>query len=115
MAGQGWQQLTCQDGEAMFAVAVKRQVPIAEHLQGLLFIFLNIADAWLTGQLIASGGAEANPIVASYGASLAVKALLAVLIVAVIGITGKARLLRLLNGGMFLVVLWTGGWLLTYL
>ncbi|MBA7716179.1 hypothetical protein ES703_125244 [subsurface metagenome] len=99
----------------MFVAAVKRQVPIAEHLQGLLFIFLNIADAWLTEQLIANGGAEANPIVDGYGASLAIKALLAVLIVAITGITGKARLLRLLNAGMFLVVLWTGGWLLTYL
>ena len=99
----------------MFVVAVKRQIPIAEHLQGLLFIFLNIADAWLTEQLIVNGGAEANPIVDGYGASLAVKALLAVFIVAVLGVTGKAKTLQLLNIGMLLVVLWTGGWLLTYL
>ena len=99
----------------MFVVAVKRQIPIAEHLQGLLFIFLNIADAWLTEQLIVNGGAEANPIVDGYGASLAVKALLAVFIVAVLGVTGKARFVRLLNVGMLLVVLWTGGWLLTYI
>jgi len=99
----------------MFIVAMKKQVPISEHLQGLLFIFLNIADAWLTEQLIANGGAEANPIVDGYGASLAVKALLAVFIVAILGITGKPRFLRLINVGMSLVVLWTGGWLLTYI
>ena len=96
------------------SVVVKRQVSIAAHLQGLLFIFLNIADAWLTEQLIANGGAEANPIVDGYGASLAIKALLAVLIVTLVAVTGKARFLRLLNIGMILVVLWTGGWLLTY-
>ncbi len=99
----------------MFVVVVKKQIPIAEHLQGLLFIFLNIADAWLTEQLIANGGAEANPIVDGYGASLAIKALLAVLIVAIIGVLGKVRFLRLLNAGMLLVVLWAGGWLMTYL
>ena len=99
----------------MFVGAVRRQIQIAEHLQGLLFIFLNIADAWLTEQLVTNGGAEANPVVDGYGASLAVKALLAVLIVAVLGIAGKPRFLKLLNLGMLLVVLWTGGWLLTYL
>ena len=99
----------------MFVVAVKRQIQLTEHLQGLLFIFLNVADAWLTKQLIANGGAEANPIVDGYGASLTIKALLAVIIVAILGVTGKVRYLRLLNIGMLLVVLWTGGWLLTYL
>ena len=36
-------------------------------------------------------------------------ALLAVLIMALLGVTGKARFLRLLNARMLLVVLWTGG------
>jgi hypothetical protein len=99
----------------MFVVAAKRSITLIEYLQGLLFIFLNIGDAWLTERLIANGGAEANPIVESYGASLAIKTLLAVVIVAILGIADKPRLLRLLNIGMLLVVLWTGGWLLTYL
>jgi hypothetical protein len=92
-----------------------QNISLTEYLQGLLFIFLNIADAWLTERLIANGGAEANPIVDGYGASLAVKALLAVTIVAILGVTGKVRYLRLLNIGMSLIVVWTGGWLLTYL
>ena len=62
----------------MFIVSVKKPIPLIEYLLGLLFIFLNVTDAWITQQLIANGGAEANPIVESYGASLAIKALLAI-------------------------------------
>ena len=99
----------------MFVVVVKRSITLSEYLQGLLFIFLNITDAWLTERLIVNGGAEANPIVESYGASLAIKALLSVLVVASLGVIGKTRYLRLLNIGMLLIVVWTGVWLLTYL
>ena len=99
----------------MSVVTVKRSISLTEYLQGLLFIFLNIADAWLTERLIDNGGAEANPIVDGYGASLAIKALLAVFIVAVLGVIGKPRYLRLLNIGMLMIVVWTGGWLLTYI
>lgn len=99
----------------MFVVVVKRSITLTEYLLGLLFIFLNVVDAWLTERLIANGGAEANPIVESYGASLAIKALLSVLIVASLALVGKTRYLRLLNIGMCLIVVWTGGWLLTYL
>jgi len=84
-------------------------------INGSAFISLNLADAWLTKVLIASGGGEANPLVSTYGADILIKGLLASAIVIVLIGLGKARLLPVLNICMVAVVLWTGGWLLSYL
>lgn len=92
-----------------------KPIALTTYMSGLLFVALNLTDAWLTRQLIAHGGGEANPIVSAYGPDLAIKGLLALAIVAVLVRLGRARLLKALNIAMFLVVLWTGGWLLTYL
>jgi len=96
-------------------VAYVKPIAVSNYLTGLLFVLLNLFDAWLTGQLIAHGGGEANPVVGAYGTDLLIKGLLALTITTVLILMGKAKLLKLLNIGMFLVVLWTGGWLLTYL
>jgi len=85
------------------------------YLSGLLFVALNLTDAWLTRQLISHGGGEANPIVSAYGTDLVIKGLLALAVALVLVRLGKGRLLKVLNVCMVAVVLWTGGWLLTYL
>ncbi|GAI16515.1 unnamed protein product, partial [marine sediment metagenome] len=84
-------------------------------MDGLLFIGLNLADASLTGELIALGCGEANSIVSAYGNSLIIKGLLSFAAVTVVVAIGKAKLLKLLNVCMLVVVIWNGGWLLTYL
>jgi len=84
-------------------------------MNGLLFIGLNLADAWFTGELIALGDGEANSIVSAYANSLIIKGLLSLAAVTILVATGKAKLLGLLNVCMLLVVIWNGGWLLTHL
>ena len=80
----------------------------------LLFVGLNLADAWLTKELIAAGGGEANPIVSAYGGNMLIKGFLALAIALLLVRFGKTRLVWMLTMCMVLVVLWTGGWLLTY-
>ena len=80
----------------------------------LAFVGLNIADAWVTKQLLAHGGGEANPL-AVYGSDMLFKGLAALAVGLVLLRFGKLRLLKVLNICMVAVVLWSGGWLLTYL
>jgi len=79
-----------------------------------LFVGLNLADAWLTKELIAAGGGEANPIVSAYGSNILIKGFLALAIALLLVRFGKTRLVWLLTICMVVVVLWTGSWLLTY-
>ncbi len=81
----------------------------------LLFVGLNLADAWVTKQLLAHGGGEANVIASAYGSSMLIKGFLALAIVLGLIRLGKAKLLWVLNVCMVAVVLWTGGWVLSYL
>ena len=73
-----------------------------------LFVVLNLADAWLTKQAFALGDTELNPIVDffGYGDNLAIKALLALVIVLLLWLFGKAHLFKYLNILMIGVVLW---------
>ena len=41
-----------------------------------LFIGLNLADAWVTKQLLAHGGGEANAIASAYGSNMLIKGLM---------------------------------------
>lgn len=85
-------------------------------LLAIAFVGLNLADAWLTEQLIAAGGGEANRLVRAYGSNmLLIKGFLALAIALLLVRFGKAKLLFALNLCMVAVVLWTWGWLLTYL
>ncbi len=85
-------------------------------LLAILFVGLNVADAWLTEQLLTAGGGEANPLVSAYGSKmLIIKGFLALAIALLLVRFGKSKLLFALNLCMVVVVLWTWGWLLTYL
>ncbi len=82
---------------------------------GLIFVGLNIADAWVTKQLLAHGGGEANSIASAYASSMLAKGFLALAIVLILIRLDKVKLLKVLNMCMVAVVVWTGGWVLTYL
>lgn len=79
--------------------------PIA-GINGLMFISLNIADAWLTKQVLAMGWQEINPIVRTYGTNMMVKGFLALAIALALVRFGKTKLLWTLNAFMSAVVLW---------
>jgi len=88
---------------------------LSDSANGLLFIGLNLADAWVTKQLLAHGGGEANAIASLYGSNALIKGFLALAVVLILVRFGKANLLKVLNVCMAAVVLWTGGWALSYL
>ena len=90
-------------------------VNLTSGINGLVFVGLNLADAWVTKQLLAHGGSEANVLVSLYGSNMLIKGFLALAIVVVLVRLGKAKLLWVLNVCMVVVVLWTGGWVLSYL
>ena len=88
---------------------------LVDSTNSLIFVGLNLADAWVTKELLAHGGSEANPIVSAYGSNALIKGFLALAIVLILVRLDKAKLLKVLNIGMVTVVLWTGGWVVTYL
>ena len=97
----------------MIAVLSKgRSIPVI--INSLAFIVLNMVDAWLTGEHLAIGNYEGNPLVAGYGSVVWFKGLLAlVILIALLGF-GKGKLLWVLNVCMLSVVLWNAGWLLYF-
>jgi branched-subunit amino acid transport protein len=74
----------------------------------LAFVGLNMADAWLTTQLLTHGGVESFWWSAHYNSNIFVKGLLALLVAVVLIRLGKARLLKWLNIAMLFVVLSNG-------
>jgi len=92
-----------------------QSISLSAAINSLVFVGLNLADAWLTKELVAHGGGEANAIASLYGSSMLVKGFLAVAIVLILVRLGKEKLLIVLNVCMMAVVLWTGIWMLTYL
>ncbi len=81
----------------------------AAIISGLLFVALNIVDAWLTRQLLGLGWQEINPLVIHYGANIWIKGFLAIAIALALVAFGKTKLLWALNICMFAVVLWLCG------
>lgn len=92
-----------------------QSISLSAAISGLLFIALNIADAWLTGHLLVIGWREINPLVKPYGPNLLIRALLAMAIVVALVRFGKAKLLWVLNVVMSVVILWLGVGLLNSL
>jgi len=95
---------------------------VAAICNGIVFVGLNMVDAWLTTELLAIGGAEANWWRMLFGASvfsatnfMVIKVLLATGVVLVLIRLGKARLLWLLNVGVSIVVLSNLACFLSYL
>ena len=82
-------------------------------INSFAFIGLNVADAWLTRQLISMGFLEGNPVVSAYGSNLVIKGLLALVIALLLVRFAKPRLFLILNCCMLVVVLWNGIWLLS--
>lgn len=100
----------------------QRNISIVVACNGLVFVGLNAADAWLTQRLLAIGGTEANWGRVLFDASvfsatnlMVVKVLLAIGVVLVLIRLGKAKLLWLLNVGISIVVLSNGICFLAYL
>jgi len=73
----------------------------------VVFIGLNILDAWLTGVALGFGSHELNPLLSpTLGSSIPFKALLAVAVVVVLLTIRRGRLLMPLSAGMALVCAW---------
>lgn len=88
---------------------------LAFACNSLVFIGLNVADAWLTKQLIAIGSWEGNPIVASYGDNMLIKGVLALAVVLILARFGRLKLLWVLNVAILAVVFWNAAWLFNFL
>jgi len=74
----------------------------------VLFIGLNLVDAWLTKQAFALGEVELNPVVSyfGYGDNLLLKGLLALVIAVILWRLGKSYLSWYLNVLMIGVIWW---------
>ena len=78
-------------------------------LFGIVFVGLNILDAQLTGTALVLGASELNPIAATgFGSSMLLKGLISSAIVMALFLFKRDRLLKPLDLGMLLVVLWNG-------
>jgi len=78
-------------------------------LLGIVFVGLNILDAQLTGTALVLGASELNPVAATgFGSSMLLKGLISSAIVVPLVLLKRGRLLKPLNLGMLLVVLWNG-------
>jgi len=84
-------------------------------ISGLIFVGLNIVDAWLTKQLLELGWQEVNPFVVHYGANILIKGFLASAVALVLVAFGKAKLVWVLNICMSAVVFWLGAGVLGFI
>jgi hypothetical protein len=75
----------------------------------IVFIGLNIVDAWLTGLALGVGSYELNPFLgAKFGSSMLVKGLIGFLIVTAVVLSKRGGLLKPLSLGMLLICVWNG-------
>ncbi len=75
----------------------------------VVFIGLNILDAWLTRVALGLGTQELNSVLgARFGSSMLVKGLTAAGIVMALVSFKRERLLKLLNVGMVIICVWNG-------
>jgi hypothetical protein len=73
----------------------------------VVFVGLNILDAWLTRVALGLGSQELNPFLGvRFGSSMLVKGLIAAGIVLALVLFKRDRLLRLLNVGMVVICAW---------
>jgi len=76
-------------------------------MPAVVFIALNIADAYLTKISLMSGAAiEINPLMTSVGSSMISKGLIGVGVALALYFFGKESMLWLLNIALFCIVLW---------
>ena len=81
-------------------------------MPAVVFIGLNIADAYLTKMSLMAGAIEINPLMTSIGSSMISKGLLGLVIALALYYFGKESMLWLLNIALFGIVLWNSA---TYL
>ena len=81
-------------------------------IPAVVFVALNIADAYLTKISLMAGAIEINPLMTSVGSSMLFKGLIAVALACALYFFGKERMLWLLNIALFGIVLWNSA---TYL
>jgi hypothetical protein len=94
---------------ARLKLAVAETVLSRTILLGVVFIGLNILDAWLTGIALGAGSSELNPFLGMrFGSSILVKGLIAAGIVTALVLFKRDRLLKPLNLGMVLICAWNG-------
>jgi hypothetical protein len=78
-------------------------------LFAIVFVGLNILDAGLTRSALALGSSEPNPVAAmGFGSSMLLKGLISSAIAMALLLFKRGRLLKTLDLGMFLIVLWNG-------
>ena len=75
----------------------------------VVFIGLNILDAWLTGIALGAGNYELNPFLGRrFGGNMLVKGLISAGIVTALVLFKRGGLLKPLNLGMILICTWNG-------
>jgi hypothetical protein len=75
----------------------------------VVFIGLNILDAWLTGRALGAGSYELNPFLGMrFGSSMLIKGLISAGIVTALVLFKRCRLLKPLSLAMVLICAWNG-------
>jgi hypothetical protein len=77
-----------------------------DMMPAVVFVALNIADAYLTKMSLMSGATEVNPLMTGIGSSMISKGLIGVAIAAALYLFSKDNMLWLLNFALFGIVLW---------
>ena len=72
----------------------------------VLFVGLNMADAWLTKGALKLGAIELNPVTVGWGSNVIAKGTVAIIVILALYWFYKEKLLRPLNFVLFGVVLW---------
>jgi len=89
--------------------AVAETALIRAILLCVVFIGLNILDAWLTGLALGAGNYELNPFLGMrFGSNVLIKGLIAFLIVIILVLFKRGGLLKPLSLGMSLICVWNG-------
>jgi len=75
----------------------------------VVFIGLNILDAWLTGLALGAGSYELNLLLGmKFGSSMLIKGLISAGMVTALVLFGRGGLLKPLSLGMLLICVWNG-------
>jgi len=94
---------------ARFKWAVTETVLTRTILLCVVFIGLNILDAWLTGIALGAGSYELNPFLGMrFGGNMLIKGLISVAIVAALVLFKRGGLLKPLSLGMLIICAWNG-------
>ena len=89
-------------GQAVVETALNRTILLC-----VVFIGLNILDAWLTGLALGAGNYELNPFLGMrFGSSMLIKGLISAGIVTALVLFRRGKLLKPLSLGMLLICTW---------